>query len=187
MADTLEQYSRETRVRGRPSLNIPESQLNFLLSHSFTVTQIAQMFGCHRRTIQRCIQEYEIESHHFSPISDTVLDDLIQSMCTLHRRSGEKTIEGKLRSVGLRIQRERIRESLHRVDLNGIQSRIRRVLHHREYSVSSPNALWHVDGYHKLIRWKIVVHGGIDGFSRLVRHPTTIVHLQPSQHLKLAF
>jgi len=28
--------------------------------------------------------------------------------------------------------------------------------------------LWHVDGYHKLIRWRIVVHGGIDGFSRVV-------------------
>ena len=29
-----------------------------------------------------------------------------------------------------------------------------------------PNSLWHVDGHHKLIRWKIVIHGGIDGFSR---------------------
>ena len=29
-----------------------------------------------------------------------------------------------------------------------------------------PNSLWHVDGHHKYIRWKIVIHGGIDGFSR---------------------
>ena len=26
----------------------------------------------------------------------------------------------------------------------------------------------HLDGYHKLIRWKLVIHGGIDGFSRLI-------------------
>ena len=32
----------------------------------------------------------------------------------------------------------------------------------------SPNALWHIDGYHKLIRWRLVIHGGIDGFSRLI-------------------
>ena len=25
---------------------------------------------------------------------------------------------------------------------------------------------WHVDGHHKLIKWKLVTHGGIDGFSR---------------------
>ena len=31
-----------------------------------------------------------------------------------------------------------------------------------------PNSfLRHIDGHHKLIRWHIVIHGGIDGFSRL--------------------
>ncbi|XP_056111774.1 uncharacterized protein LOC130088816 [Rhinichthys klamathensis goyatoka] len=28
--------------------------------------------------------------------------------------------------------------------------------------------MWHIDGNHKLIRWRIVVHGGIDGFSRMI-------------------
>ena len=26
----------------------------------------------------------------------------------------------------------------------------------------------HLDGHHKLIRWKLVIHGGIDGYSRLI-------------------
>lgn len=30
-----------------------------------------------------------------------------------------------------------------------------------------PNSLWHIDSYHRLINWRIVVHGGIDGYSRL--------------------
>jgi len=34
--------------------------------------------------------------------------------------------------------------------------------------VPGPNSLWHVDGHHKLVRWKIVIHRGIDGFSRVV-------------------
>lgn len=34
--------------------------------------------------------------------------------------------------------------------------------------MESTNSLWHLNGYHKLIRWKIVVHGAIDGYSRLI-------------------
>lgn len=38
----------------------------------------------------------------------------------------------------------------------------------RVYHVDGPNAVWHIDGNHKLIRWRMVVHGGIDGYSQLV-------------------
>ncbi|KAF8871940.1 hypothetical protein CPB84DRAFT_1691779, partial [Gymnopilus junonius] len=37
-----------------------------------------------------------------------------------------------------------------------------------KYSVKGPNALWHLDGHHKLIWWGIVLHGFVDGFSRTV-------------------
>ncbi|KAK7881406.1 hypothetical protein WMY93_029815 [Mugilogobius chulae] len=46
------------------------------------------------------------------------------------------------------------------------------VLQRRQYSVSGSNSLWHIDGNHKLIRWRFVVHGGVDGFSRLVVYLT---------------
>lgn len=36
--------------------------------------------------------------------------------------------------------------------------------------MEAPNSLWHIDGYHKLIRWKIVIHGAIDGYSRLITY-----------------
>ena len=36
------------------------------------------------------------------------------------------------------------------------------------YSVPGPNALWHIDDHHSLIRWRFVIHGGIDGFSRMI-------------------
>uniref|UniRef100_A0A4W5Q2M0 Integrase catalytic domain-containing protein n=1 Tax=Hucho hucho TaxID=62062 RepID=A0A4W5Q2M0_9TELE len=41
-------------------------------------------------------------------------------------------------------------------------------LHRRSYRVAGPNSLWHLDGNHKLIRWRIGIHGGIDGYSCLV-------------------
>ncbi|EEB95460.1 hypothetical protein MPER_05571, partial [Moniliophthora perniciosa FA553] len=45
-----------------------------------------------------------------------------------------------------------------------------------EYRVPRPNAMWHLDGHHKLIRWGIVIHGIIDGFCR------TVVGLQASSN-----
>ena len=37
-----------------------------------------------------------------------------------------------------------------------------------EFCFPGPNSLWHIDGHHALIRWRLVTHGGIDGFSRMI-------------------
>ena len=34
--------------------------------------------------------------------------------------------------------------------------------------MDAANDVWYIDGNHKLIRWRMVVHGGIDGYSRLI-------------------
>ncbi len=44
------------------------------------------------------------------------------------------------------------------------------VISRRTYSVKRSNSLWHIDGHHSLIRWRVVVHGGIDGFSRMITY-----------------
>ena len=45
---------------------------------------------------------------------------------------------------------------------------INQPIYRRTYSVDGPNALWHLDGNHKLIRYRLVIHSAIDGFSRLI-------------------
>ena len=35
----------------------------------------------------------------------------------------------------------------------------------RRYYVPGSNSLWHIDGHHSLVRWRFVIHGGIDGYS----------------------
>ncbi|KAL4079798.1 hypothetical protein J3A83DRAFT_4086426, partial [Scleroderma citrinum] len=37
-----------------------------------------------------------------------------------------------------------------------------------KYHIKWPNALWHIDGHHKLIWWGIVIHAFIDGFCQTV-------------------
>ena len=81
---------------------------------------------------------------------------------------GEVLTMSNLLIRGIRIQRSRLRASLHRVDPQAICLRQRETVRRRTYSVEAPNSLWHIDGNHQLIRWKIVVHGGIDGKTRTI-------------------
>ncbi|XP_059892813.1 uncharacterized protein LOC132446501 isoform X2 [Gadus macrocephalus] len=59
---------------------------------------------------------------------------------------------------------------MHRLDAAGILSRLARLgcTVRRSYSVRGPLALVHNDTNHKLIRYNLVIFGGVDGFSRKV-------------------
>jgi transposase InsO family protein len=151
---------------GRSRLNVRHDQLQFLVENGFRINDIALMFGCSRRTIERRMRDSQLT--RYTNISDDDLDNLVTEVVQLYPQCGEKTISGRLICQGVRVQRQRIRSSLHRVDPIGVTNRLRCALHRRAYSVRSPNSLWHIDGYHRLIRWKIVIHGAIDGFSRLI-------------------
>ena len=154
--------------RGRPRIELEEEKLRFLIENGFKVQDIAIMLDCSLRTLERRLQELGITSRAYSRISDDEVDLIVSQIKHCSQSCGEKLVTGRLRSAGIVVPRERVRESLRRIDPNGITTRFRAVLHRRVYSVHSPNSLWHIDGYHKLIRWKIVIHGGIDGFSRLI-------------------
>ena len=158
---------RRHRLRGRPQIPVSQDQLTLLLEMQFSNRDIALMLNVSPRTIRRRVIQYGLEDDINSDMSDATLDALTQQFVHAHPNSGETSLSGYLRSLGLRIQRYRVRESLMRVDPRGVQLRFRRVLHRRRYSVPMPNSLWHIDGYHRLIRWRIVIHGGIDGYSRL--------------------
>jgi hypothetical protein len=104
---------------------------------------------------------------------------------------GQSMLAGRLRAMGVRVTRERIREAVRRSDPLNTALRWHGLTARRPYSVPGPNSLWHigmffslsykdtlyqlltllsfsVDGHHKLIRWGLVTHGGIDGYSRLI-------------------
>ena len=83
------------------------------------------------------------------------------------------------------MSRQRARDSLNRIDPRGVALRLRHTLHRCQYSVAGPNSLWHVDGYHKLIHWKICIHGGIDGFSREIVYLAAADNNQSSTVLQL--
>lgn len=167
---TEERDSRHFSFGGRPRISREKDQLEFLIEQGFRINDIGNMFSCSRRTVERRMNAYCISSDRYSLMNDLELDTVVKEITVLFPPCGEKSIYGRLRSRGIHIQRERMRASLRRVDPSGVLSRCRSVLHRRVYCVKSANALWHIDGYHKLIHWRIVVHGGIDGFSRLITY-----------------
>jgi hypothetical protein len=75
---------------------------------------------------------------------------------------------GDLRSLRLTIQRSRIRDSIHTSDPINTDLQWFDPINRRPYSVRSPNSLWHMDANLKLVLWGFVIHGAIDGYSRLM-------------------
>ena len=75
---------------------------------------------------------------------------------------------GTLRSMSVHVPRRRVSESLHRVNPAAVRARQCTTVARWAYTVPAPNSLWHIDGLHCLIRWRFVIHGGIDGFSRRI-------------------
>ena len=156
------------QIRGRPLIHIPEEQLALLLSFNFSPGRIADMLQCSAKTVSRRIVEFGLEEmRQYSTLSDSQLDEITAEFVHNNPNSGQISYDGFLRGRGLHIQRNRIRSSLLRVDPRGVRTRFRQALPRREYRVPMPNSLWHIDGHHKLVRWRVVIHGGIDGFSRL--------------------
>lgn len=162
---------QRTGKRGRPR-KVPDENIleeAFAPNRNITISQLASTIGIHRNTLSKYLQEYGISPRAYSSISDADLDRLIKEYRRHNPQSGVRYLRGRLRKKhGLRLQKRRIKESIDRVDPLGNILRNYTMIPRRVYHVSRPNALWHLDGHHKLIRWGFVIHGIIDGYSRMV-------------------
>lgn len=126
-------------------------------------TKLARVMGIHCNTLRSYLKHNDV-SYKYSEISDADLDNAVREFRQTKPNSGVRYLTGHLRQLGLRVQQQRITSSIHRVDPLGTVLRQRTMIQRRQYKVSRPNALWHMDGHHKLIRWGIVIHGIIDGY-----------------------
>jgi hypothetical protein len=150
-------------------------KIEYLRSLGFTWTRIAQLLGISRATLYRHLEREGIDiTHPYTVISDYDLDDVLREIKRVHVNDGERLIIGHLRHRGIFVPRSRVRASIHRVDPISTAIRKSVTIRRRTYYVEGPNSVWHIDGHHKLIKWRFVVHGGIDGYSR------TIVYLHCS-------
>lgn len=80
---------------------------------------------------------------------------------------------GFLLGKGYRIQRWRVRESLRRVDPVGCEKRKLKKIQRRTYESAGPMHMWHIDGHHKMIKYRMVTLGCVDGFSKGIMYLRT--------------
>ena len=130
-------------------------------------TKPAAALGIHRNTFRNKMRLNKL-TRSFAPLSDDDLDTILRAFKVENPNSGLRYALGFLKQNGVHIQKSRVRLSLRRID--GLRQALRNhaAINRREYVVPYPNYLWHIDGRHKLIRWAIVIHGGADGFDRVV-------------------
>ena len=138
-------------------------------THRISKVLLAEKLGIHRNTLRAKLNENLINSS-FNEMSDEDLDQIVKGYLESHPKSGIRYLTGHLRTQGLRIQRRRLQQSINRVDQLGqtLRHGMTAKKSRKQYHVSRPNALWHIDGHHKLILWGIVIHGVIDGYSTKV-------------------
>ena len=169
---------------GRPRLDVDIEDIEFLRGLRLSYTKIASFLGVSRSTIYRRMEEYGVSiDSKYTEISDGDLDRQISLIKTQHPHDGERLLIAHLSSRRIIVPRTRIRASINGVDPESTALRRRITVPCRVYHVDGPNCLWHLDGYHKLIRWRFITHGGIDGYSRTIAYLSCSVHLQFSKVL----
>ena len=148
---TLQSAYRPDQVQpsagiGRPRFDISQDQLEYLSSMSFTWTQIASMLGVSRMTIYRRRVEFGMNHDGMNTnISDEELTVILQQMRRESPNLGERMVIGRLRSMGFKVARARVRDRIRATD--PIQTALRwtgQLARRQPYSVPGPNSLWHI-------------------------------------------
>ena len=143
-------------------------QVELLRTAGFTWEEVSCMVNVSRTTLWRRFHQLGIFLQKYSEINDIDLDQAIRGVQQNNPNIGVNLLQGYLRSQGICVQRRRVRDALLRIYPMRAMIRWQQVITRRAYSVPGPNSLWHIDSHHSLIRWRLVIHGCVDGFSRMI-------------------
>lgn len=141
--------------RGRPKFIFSEELLSRLINIPLPVSCIANLLGVSQSTIFRRMHELDLSTRStYSSLTDCELDNAVQSIKSRIPNAGYRMVKGCLQADGHRVQWDRIKESMHRVDAPGVLERMTQLgcIVRRKYFVQGPLSLVHIDTNHKLIR-----------------------------------
>ena len=108
----------------------------------------------------KAIRDYNINYKRFSDASEAEIRQAVEVISRSHPNAGESIVMGHLRARGFHVQRSRVRSAIHHNNPNGPMSRFHPPIRRRVYSVPCPNYVWHIDGNHRLVRWRMDLLSG---------------------------
>ena len=153
-------------MAGRPKIELDRDSVAYLLAMNFKASDIADILEVSPKTLSRRLQEWGLSK--YTSISDAELEAVVRDIKAKHPNDGEVMMQAHLLSCGIYVKRAQLRQAIHHVDPLNVALRRLKTVQRRQYMVKGPNAIWHIDGHHKLIRWRMVIHGGVDGYSRMI-------------------
>ncbi|WAR28030.1 hypothetical protein MAR_013734 [Mya arenaria] len=120
---------------GRPVLNIPQEMLEYYVDAGLSQKDMASLFGISKRTLNRRLTEFGIS-----------MSSKFSNLTNVFPNIGNRT--------GFVVQKSRVLDSMKRVEIEGVLQgkMLLKPILRRQYNVRAPLSLWHMDGYHKLIR-----------------------------------
>ena len=153
-------------MAGRPKIELDRDSVAYLLAMNFKASDIANILEVSPKTLSRRLQEWGLSK--YTSISDAELEAVVRDIKAKHPNDGEVMMQAHLLSCGIYVKRAQLRQAIHHVDPLNVALRRLKTVQRRQYMVKGPNAIWHIDGHHKLIRWRMVIHGGVDRYSRMI-------------------
>ena len=117
----------------------------YLQSLRFSWVDISHLLGVSQMTVYRRRVEFDlVDDDATTDVDDGTLTGIIGEIRNDLPEIGESMIMGRLRSMGLHIPRQRVRESIRTADPLNVALRWHSVTSRQPYSVPGPNSLWHI-------------------------------------------
>ena len=129
------------------------------LSHGINISQ---------RQLKRDLQHMNLYRRKHQTAEEDIINFLQMQIASSGHLHGYRWMHQKCVLHGITASLETIRILLKQLDPRGVEARSLNRLIRRQYQVKGPNYLWHIDGYDKLKKYGIAIHGCIDGYSRYI-------------------
>lgn len=158
--------------------------ITWTIGHSWT--DIAEMLGTTTKTLLQWRKRTNFQDLRLEFDPD-VVDVLIRTLLIDQSKIGETQIIGHVTgNHDFKGTREQFRESIARADPAALTERASQFGHkiiRCEYTIKGPHKLWHLDGWHKLIRYRLVVFACVDGGTRTLIYASIRNNNRATNHM----
>ena len=130
--------------RGRPKITVDLAKVQILRDLGFSWKKICQKSGVSASTMKRRVSKEPSLQTKFTEITEEALENTVREIKDQFPRCGERIVIGMLRARGIRVQRERVRTIIRRIDPIGTTLRWFDAHERVPYNVPASNCLWHI-------------------------------------------